>query len=140
MSNTIDILVALLLLLGAGFTLLGSLALVRFSDVLMRLHGPTKAGTLGVGCVLIASALAFSFKGDGISVHELLITLFLFLTAPVSAQMMAKCAIFLDDDHDTRRTTDAGQDRPLDPHSGDTVTGKGGDVAPGRPREPDSGR
>ena len=97
MSTTVDILVAVLLLLGAGFTLLGSLALVRFSDVLMRLHGPTKAGTLGVGCVLIASALTFSVKGDGISVHELLITLFLFLTAPVSAQLMAKCALFLGD-------------------------------------------
>ncbi|HEY5762705.1 MAG TPA: Na+/H+ antiporter subunit G [Rhodocyclaceae bacterium] len=95
MPPAIDILVAILLLLGAGFTLLGSIGLVRFSDVLLRLHGPTKAGTLGVGCVLIASALYFSSRGEGVSVHELLITLFIFLTAPVSAQLMAKCALFL---------------------------------------------
>ena len=95
MPPIIDALVAILLLLGAGFTLLGSLGLVRFSDVLLRLHGPTKAGTLGVGCVLIASVLYFSARGEGISVHELLITLFIFLTAPVSAQLMARCALFL---------------------------------------------
>lgn len=95
MSPLADSIVALLLLVGAAFTLLGSLGLLRFSDVLLRLHGPTKAGTLGVGCVLIASAIYFSATGDGFSVHELLITLFIFLTAPVSAQMMAKCAMFL---------------------------------------------
>lgn len=95
MSPLADILVALLLVIGGVFTLLGSLGLVRFSDVLLRLHGPTKAGTLGVGCVLIASAIYFSATVDGFSVHELLITLFIFLTAPVSAQMMAKCAMFL---------------------------------------------
>jgi multicomponent K+:H+ antiporter subunit G len=90
-----DPLVAILLLIGALFTLLGSLGLARFSNVLMRLHGPTKAGTLGVGCVLIASAIWFSFGRDGISVHELLITVFLFITAPVSAHLMAKAALFL---------------------------------------------
>lgn len=95
MGTFADLAVALLLIIGAVFSLLGSLGLVRFSDVLLRLHGPTKAGTLGVGCILVASALHFSLTGPGISVHELLITLFLFLTAPVSAHLMAKCALFL---------------------------------------------
>ena len=107
MPPIIDALVAILLLLGAGFTLLGSLGLVRFSDVLLRLHGPTKAGTLGVGCVLIASVLYFSARGEGISVHELLITLFIFLTAPVSAQLMARCALFLARDPDRRGQPDS---------------------------------
>ena len=95
MSPIADLLVAGLLLIGGAFTLLGSLGLMRFSDVLMRLHGPTKSCTLGVGCVLIASAIYFSASNDSLSVHELLITLFFFLTAPISAQMMAKCAMFL---------------------------------------------
>ena len=95
MGTLSDTFVAILLLVGAAFSLLGSLGLVRFSDILLRLHGPTKAGTLGVGCILIASALYFSVTRPGISVHELLITLFLFLTAPVSAHLMAKCALFL---------------------------------------------
>lgn len=95
MGALADTVIALLLIIGAAFSLLGSIGLVRFSDVLLRLHGPTKAGTLGVGCILVASALYFSMTGPGVSVHELLITLFLFLTAPVSAHLMAKCALFL---------------------------------------------
>ena len=60
------------------------------------MHGPTKATTLGVGCALIASALWFSVRGGQASLHELLVTLFLFLTAPVSAHMLVRAALALD--------------------------------------------
>jgi multicomponent K+:H+ antiporter subunit G len=85
----LDLTVSLLVLLGAGFALIGSWGLARLSDFFRRAHGPTKATTLGVGCVLGASALWFSVNGEQISTHELLIALFLFLTAPVSAHMLA---------------------------------------------------
>ena len=55
-----------------------------------RLHGPTKATTLGVGACLIASMVFFPAMEGTYSAHELLITLFLFLTAPVTANMIAK--------------------------------------------------
>src|SRR3546814_15646144 len=55
-----------------------------------RLHGPTKATTLGVGSCLVASMIYFPSQGGTWSAHELLITLFLFITAPVSANMIAK--------------------------------------------------
>jgi multicomponent K+:H+ antiporter subunit G len=84
-----------LILIGAGFTLVGSIGLAKLPDFFTRLHGPTKATTLGVGAILIASALYFSTRQEGISLHELLITLFLFITAPVSAHLMAKAAIHL---------------------------------------------
>ncbi|MDR9498231.1 MAG: Na+/H+ antiporter subunit G [Hydrogenovibrio sp.] len=84
-----------LILIGAGFTLVGSIGLAKLPDFFTRLHGPTKATTLGVGAILIASALYFSTQQEGISLHELLITLFLFITAPVSAHLMAKAAIHL---------------------------------------------
>ena len=61
----------------------------------MRLHGPTKASTLGVGAVLVASAIHFSVKTGDISLHEILVTLFLFITAPVSAHLMAKAALHI---------------------------------------------
>ncbi len=77
-----DALIALMLLVSAFPRWSGSLALVRFCDFYKRLHGPTKATTLGVGGVLIASSVYFSLRGSGFSVHEFLITLFLFLTAP----------------------------------------------------------
>jgi multicomponent K+:H+ antiporter subunit G len=90
-----DALIALMLLVSAVTALVGSLALVKFSDFYKRLHGPTKATTLGVGGMLIASCVYFSVRGATLSVHEFLITLFLFLTAPVSAHMLVKAALHL---------------------------------------------
>ena len=87
-----EILVAALLLIGAGFTLVGSLGLVRLPDFYARLHGPTKATTLGTGSTLLASVIYFSATG-GWSIHELLVVAFLFITAPVSAHLMAKAAL-----------------------------------------------
>lgn len=95
MTETLDIFLAAALLIGALFILLGSLALVKLPDFFMRLHGPTKATTLGTGAILIASGVFFSVHREGISLHEVLITVFLFITAPVGAQLMAKAAIHL---------------------------------------------
>ena len=55
-----------------------------------RLHAPTKASTLGVGGVLVASMIYFFVFEDKLSWHELLITLFIFLTAPITANFIAK--------------------------------------------------
>lgn len=85
---------ALLLLVGGGFSLVGALGLLRFPDFYMRLHAPTKATTLGVGGVLLAGLVQGWWRGDP-GVHALLITVFLFLTAPVSANLMAKAAMHL---------------------------------------------
>lgn len=90
----LDLTLSALVLVGAGFTLVGSWGLAKLSDFLKRLHGPTKATTLGVGCVLLASMLWFGLMGRA-SGHELLITLFLFLTAPVSAHLLVKAALKL---------------------------------------------
>lgn len=85
---------ASLLLIGGGvFSLIGSIGLVRLRDFAMRLHAPTKASTLGVGGVLLASMLCFGWYEQRLPIHELLITLFVFITAPVSAHMMIKAAL-----------------------------------------------
>jgi multicomponent K+:H+ antiporter subunit G len=81
-----------LLLLGGLFALVGAIGLVRFRDFYMRLHAPTKATTLGVGGVLLASMVASAAQGT-LSVAELLITLFIFVTAPVSANLLAQAAL-----------------------------------------------
>jgi len=94
-NTMIDILLSLLILTGAVFTFIGSLGLARLQDFYTRLHGPTKATTLGVGCLLIASAVYFSVRDEGVSLHEVLVTLFLFITAPVSAHLLAKAALHL---------------------------------------------
>jgi multicomponent K+:H+ antiporter subunit G len=92
----LDVLLAGLVVLGTAFALVGSWGLAKLGSFLKRLHGPTKATTLGVGCVLIASALFFSVARGALSLHEFLITLFLFLTAPVSAHLLIKAALRVD--------------------------------------------
>lgn len=96
LSPWLDALLAALVVVGAAFALVGSWGLAKLGDFLKRLHGPTKATTLGVGCVLTASIGWFSATRGGPSLHELLITLFLFLTAPVSAHLLVKAALKLD--------------------------------------------
>ena len=86
--------IAALLLVGAFFLLVGSIGLARFPDFFMRLHAPTKATTLGVGGLLVASMLWHWAHGEW-AVRELLITLFLFVTAPVSANLLAQAALHL---------------------------------------------
>lgn len=89
----LDAIVAILILAGALVAALGSLGLARMPDFYMRLHGPTKASTLGVGCTLLGSMLWFSATSGDLSAQEILITVFLFATAPVSAHMMARAAL-----------------------------------------------
>lgn len=98
-----EIIISLLILLGAFFTLVGSIGLVKLPDFFTRLHGPTKATTLGVGAVLVASTLYFTFTTGELSLHEILITTFLFITAPVSAHLMAKSAIHIKKNEDKQK-------------------------------------
>ena len=93
MSHVTEVLLSFLVLAGAAFTFIGSLGLFRLRDFYTRLHGPTKATTLGVGCLLVASSIFFSVTGEGLSLHEILVSLFLFITAPISAHLLAKAAL-----------------------------------------------
>jgi multicomponent K+:H+ antiporter subunit G len=82
-----------LLVLGGLFVLIGAVGMVKLPDVYTRLHAPTKTTTLGIGCILIASMCLHVAEGRGFSVQEIVISLFLFITAPVSAYMIAKAAL-----------------------------------------------
>lgn len=90
-----EALVSLLLILGGLFAFTGSLGMLQFKDFFMRLHGPTKGTTLGIGCVLIASMIYFTFYQREPHMQELLITLFLFITAPVTGHMLAKTGLHM---------------------------------------------
>jgi multicomponent K+:H+ antiporter subunit G len=92
-----EIVASVLIIIGVFFSLVGSIGLVKLPDFFTRLHGPTKATTLGVGSMLIASSIYFYTQTDTISLHEILITLFLFLTAPISAHIMSKAAIHIEE-------------------------------------------
>ena len=92
-AHPLDALLAALLVAGGTFALIGSIGLARFSDFYKRIHGPTKATTLGVGGTLLASCLFFSLLEGRFSSRELLVALFLFITAPVSAQLLVQAAL-----------------------------------------------
>lgn len=93
MQTVIEAIVCVLLLVGSAFTLIGAIGLARLPDFYMRLHGPTKSTTLGVGGVVLASVVYFSAHNNFASLHEVLIPAFLFLTAPISAHMLTKAGI-----------------------------------------------
>lgn len=82
-----------LLCLGAFFVLLGSAALLKLPDFYTRLHGPTKATTLGLGSLVLASMAFFNLQLQTLSLQQLLIALFLFISAPVTAHMLIKVAM-----------------------------------------------
>ena len=89
----IEALTALLILVGATFALIGSIGLARLPDFFTRLHGPTKATTLGVGSIVVAALVHSSALNGTLSVRDLTVSLFLFITAPVSAHLLAKAAL-----------------------------------------------
>lgn len=84
--------VSLSLMIGSGFVLVGAIGLLKFNDPMTRLHAPTKVGTIGIGMLLVASII-HSFDIGKPSTHELLIMVFLFVTAPISANFIGKVNI-----------------------------------------------
>lgn len=110
MNPVLEVIVTFLLFLGGSFALIGSWGLARFPSLMTRLHGPTKATTLGVGSCLIASMIYFPATGGSLTAHELLITLFLLITAPISANMIAKAHLHR-------------QGHRLDPNPADQIRG-----------------
>ena len=90
MNLVFEILVTALIVVGGVFSLIGSWGMVKLPELMSRLHAPTKATTLGVGGALLASMLYFAVFKNHLALHELLITMFLFLTAPITAHFLAK--------------------------------------------------
>jgi multicomponent K+:H+ antiporter subunit G len=87
-----DLIISVFLVIAGIFGLVGSYGLVKLPDLMTRLHAPTKGSTLGVGGALLAS-MGLALKQGSLSWHELLITLFLFLTAPITCNFIAKAWI-----------------------------------------------
>ena len=93
MLETLGLMVAgVALLIGAIFALVGSIGLLKFDDPMTRMHAPTKVGTMGIGALLLASAIYAVVTGSS-AIHEILVMIFLFVTAPITANFIAKVAI-----------------------------------------------
>jgi multicomponent K+:H+ antiporter subunit G len=110
MEMIAEIAVSVLLVAAGIFGLVGSFGLLKLPDTMTRLHAPTKATTLGVGGVLIASMLYFWVFQNRLSWHELLITMFLLLTAPITANFIAKAHLHRFRDDETTPDTGTARD------------------------------
>lgn len=85
-----EMILSALVLLGGAFCLIAAIGLLRFDDVFMRLHASTKAGTLGVGLIMVAAAI--NFQATDAVARALGALIFLLLTAPVAGHMIARAA------------------------------------------------
>ena len=86
----IDFMAGLLIAVGSFFTLVGSIGLIRFPDVLCRMHATTKTTTLGACSIFLAAALKYG--NSPIGLKSILALWFLLLTAPAGAHMIARAA------------------------------------------------
>jgi len=108
MTIFLEVTIGILLLLGSLVMLIGSIGLAKFPDYFTRLHAPTKASTLGCACILIASMIFFSVQLGHVNLKEVLISMFLLITAPVAAHMLAKAGL-----HYKVKMTDSTQNQHL---------------------------
>jgi len=88
--------VSLLLIVGGSIVVIGALGLLRLPTFYQRIHGPAITITLGAGCVLLASMLYFSVAQSRLVIHEIVISIFLLLTAPVVAMLIMRAAVYRD--------------------------------------------
>lgn len=90
------ILVTIFLLCGGVIVFIGGLGLLRLPNFYQRIHAPAITITLGAGSILIASMLYFSGVESRPVIHELLITVFVFLTAPITSMLIMRAAVYRD--------------------------------------------
>jgi multicomponent K+:H+ antiporter subunit G len=90
MTFGIEIFLSVLLVVGGLFGLTGSYGLIRLKDRMQRLHAPTKASTVGLGTALLASMFHGLMIGTGVSWQEVLVMIFIFVTAPITANYLSK--------------------------------------------------
>ncbi|TNC66291.1 monovalent cation/H(+) antiporter subunit G [Rubellimicrobium roseum] len=87
---------ALLVLLGSGLTLLGTIGLVRLNGFYDRLHAPTLGTSWGTLGIVLASVILFSTLEHRPVLHDVLIGLFVTVTTPVTLMLLGRAALHRD--------------------------------------------
>jgi len=94
LSLWVEIPVAILLVLGSLFALIGAVGLLRMKDYFQRMHPPALASTLGAWCAALASIIYFSALKSAPVLHAWLIPVLLAITVPVTTLLLARAALF----------------------------------------------
>lgn len=92
MSGSGEVVGAILILIGAVFSLISAIGNVRLPDVYTRSHAASKSSTLGVLCALVGTLLYFVITDGYFSIRLILGIFFVFLTAPVAAHVICRAA------------------------------------------------
>lgn len=92
----VSLLVAFLVLAGAGLTLIGAIGTLRFRSFFERVHAPTLGTSWGTGAIVLASMILFSVLGSRPVLHEILIGVFISITTPVTLMLLARAALYRD--------------------------------------------
>jgi multicomponent Na+:H+ antiporter subunit G len=88
MSVVADVAAATCFLLGSFLALVAGIGLVRFPDLLARMHAATKPQVLGL--ILMVLGLAIELRSAPVLGTLLLVIMFQLITAPVAAHMVGR--------------------------------------------------
>lgn len=88
--------VAFFLLTGAVLTLIGTIGFLRLPTFYERLHAPTLGTSWGIGGVMLASMLYFTFASSRLVIHEILIGIFVTVTTPITFMLLSRAALHRD--------------------------------------------
>lgn len=91
-SEISELIIGILILIGALFSLLGALGIVRLPDFYTRSHAATKTATMGVICILLGTFLFFWLVLNQVNILPLLGIVFVFVTAPVGGHLIGRAA------------------------------------------------
>lgn len=86
--TTIELVIVFLILAGAGFMLIGALGIVRFPDVLSRMHAAGMATTVGISAILLGAG--FFFLDEFLFYRMLVLILLIFATSPISTTALTR--------------------------------------------------
>ena len=106
------ILTAILLLLGAVVTLVGSLGLLRLRSFYARVHAPTLGTTVGTTAIALASMIYFSSLESRFVLHELLLVVFVTVTTPVTLTILVRAETLRDKAEGNLSLSDEGSRSP----------------------------
>lgn len=84
---------ALLVVIGATLTLLGTIGLVNLRDFYDRLHAPTLGTSWGTGGIVLCAIIMFSFIESRFVIHAIVIGIFVMITTPVTLMVLGRSAL-----------------------------------------------
>lgn len=88
MTIILEILAGISILLGSVFFFLTSIGLLKMPDLYMRISVTTKAVTLGLGLIMIGTAIYF--HDLAVYARSILLVIFVFMTSPVGSHMIGR--------------------------------------------------